>query len=265
MEWKSGYNNQTHALSHPLISASAPFVHPSSNYRSTFNAPPNYLSTCGMNDGKKERGNREIIALIIAGSVFNHETGLRSRQSCSPTCIASIGRRFTLTLCGRTSSSRCHRWSGAIIPSESQGRSVRRFSESIPSNDGHAQDTAEAAEYQSDDPTGGESVASHKLAFIIGRTSTFPREGKKDTHPPGSGRGGAFCPVRSKKSKVLAAALPFMGTPPDLQASKWLSGMVKVFCNSSGASTNVATSPLWTCHSRWQWNSQIPGRRTLVY
>ena len=83
-------------------------------------------------------------------------------------------------------------------------------------------------------------------------------ENESDTYPAGSGGGGWFSPVRSRRFAVLAAALPTVANPPALQASRWSCGILSVFCSSSGASTKVAIRPETTCHSIWQWKSQTP-------
>lgn len=75
--------------------------------------------------------------------------------------------------------------------------------------------------------------------------------------PSGNLAGGPVAPSRFKRSSVRPAALPAVRIFWDLQAWRWSSGILSVACNSSGASTMVAMRPLATCHSMWQWKSQI--------
>lgn len=79
-----------------------------------------------------------------------------------------------------------------------------------------------------------------------------------NAYPPGMVPGALFSPVRSRKSAVLPAALPLVGTLPASQTARWSSGMVNCFWMSRGASTKVARRPEATCHSMWQWKSQTP-------
>lgn len=80
-------------------------------------------------------------------------------------------------------------------------------------------------------------------------------------NPSGKLAGGRVAPSRFKRSSVLPAALPAVAIFWDLQACSWSSGILSLACNSSGASTIVAIRPLATCHSMWQWKSQMRERR----
>jgi hypothetical protein len=91
-------------------------------------------------------------------------------------------------------------------------------------------------------------------------------EGKGScAYPAGSGGGGEFWPLRSSRSFVLAAALPCVGMLPAEQASRWSCGRTRLFWSSRGASTKVAIKPDVTCHSMWQWNSQMPVPGQLIH
>jgi len=77
--------------------------------------------------------------------------------------------------------------------------------------------------------------------------------------PAGRGGGDLFAPFKSKRSFVLPAALPAMGTSWAAQAARWSGGIVSVSWREVGASIIVATRPEATCHSMWQWKSQMRG------
>lgn len=61
-----------------------------------------------------------------------------------------------------------------------------------------------------------------RAAMQLNVIATIPR----GVNPAGSGFGGTFSPVRSRKSTVFAAALPVEGVFPALQASRWFWGIV---------------------------------------
>lgn len=83
-------------------------------------------------------------------------------------------------------------------------------------------------------------------------------------NPAGSGGGDLLAPLRSKRSLVLPAALPAMGTSWAAQAARWSCGIVRVFCRKVGASIIVATRPEATCHSTWQWKSQMRDHKNML-
>lgn len=93
-------------------------------------------------------------------------------------------------------------------------------------------------------------------ARTLNTSATIPRA----VNPAGRLGGGTVAPLRFKRSSVLPAALPAVAMFWDLQACRWSSGILRLACNSSGASTMVAIRPLATCHSMWQWKSQMRKR-----
>lgn len=93
-------------------------------------------------------------------------------------------------------------------------------------------------------------------ATTLNTSATVPRA----VNPSGNLAGGTVAPLRFKRSSVLPAALPAVAMFWDLQTCRWSSGILRLACNSSGASIMVAVRPLATCHSMWQWKSQMRER-----
>lgn len=93
-------------------------------------------------------------------------------------------------------------------------------------------------------------------ARILNTSATIPFA----VNPSGNLAGGCVAPSRFMRSSVLPAALPAVAIFWDLQTCRWSSGILRFACMSSGASTKVAVRPLATCHSMWQWKSQMRER-----
>lgn len=74
---------------------------------------------------------------------------------------------------------------------------------------------------------------------------------------PGNG-GTVFAPVISVRFFVFPAAFPAVNMFCASHTALWSGGMVRPI-SSSGASMMVATRPIATCHSMWQWKSWMPG------
>ena len=83
-------------------------------------------------------------------------------------------------------------------------------------------------------------------------------------NPSGKRPGGFGASVKSKKSFSLPAALPAVGMFWALQASRWDGGMERDCWRREGASMMVAIRPDATCHSMWQWKSQMRGEEDRV-
>ncbi len=88
-------------------------------------------------------------------------------------------------------------------------------------------------------------------------------------NPSGKGAGLTFAPFISKRSSVFPAALPDMGMFCFVHASICPCGSDSDSWSARGASIMVAMRPDATCHSIWQWKSQMPGlsarkRRTML-
>lgn len=91
-----------------------------------------------------------------------------------------------------------------------------------------------------------------KALMMLNTKATIPLA----VNPAGIGPGDRFWPDRSLRSSVLPAAFPATAIPWEVHAARWSSGILMDDCRASGASIKVATRPLATCHSMWQWKSQ---------